>query len=77
MKQCRKCQEWKPRTEFSRHPGNKDGLQSYCKICIERAWRMAATRKALKQHEADFQHDPERLTTSFLEAMIGIEGENE
>ncbi len=77
MKRCRKCQVWKPETAFNHHPKNKDGLQSYCKVCIERCWRKAATRKALKQHEADFQHDPERLTTSFLEAIIGIGGESE
>ena len=33
MKTCRKCQETKPRDNFSKHPKTKDRLQTVCKTC--------------------------------------------
>jgi hypothetical protein len=35
MKQCKKCQEWKPLSEYShkRPKGRKPGLQPRCKAC--------------------------------------------
>lgn len=33
-KQCSKCKEVKPVTEFSKDKSNKDGLHSYCKSCV-------------------------------------------
>jgi hypothetical protein len=32
-KQCSKCGEIKPVSEFNAQPANNDGLQTYCKIC--------------------------------------------
>lgn len=34
MKNCKKCGEDKPLTSFSRDKSKSDGLQSYCKSCI-------------------------------------------
>lgn len=34
MKQCRKCGISKPLTEFPKHPGCKNGLNSRCKKCL-------------------------------------------
>jgi hypothetical protein len=33
MRDCRKCGEAKPDTEFWRHPLGRDGLDSWCKTC--------------------------------------------
>lgn len=30
---CRKCEIEKPRTEFYRNSGTRDGLQNHCKAC--------------------------------------------
>lgn len=32
-KPCSKCHEVRPLEEFSKHPGHRDGRQSYCKAC--------------------------------------------
>ncbi len=37
MKKCKKCKETKPNKDFSKAPGNKDGLQSHCKVCAYRS----------------------------------------
>ena len=33
-KECSNCNELKPRNEFGKHKGNKDGLTYYCRACI-------------------------------------------
>ena len=33
MKQCTKCQEWKPEVEFGKAKKGKDGLSTVCKDC--------------------------------------------
>jgi 5-methylcytosine-specific restriction endonuclease McrA len=41
-KQCSKCGETKPRTDFNRHPGCADGLRPECRACLaafNRAYR--------------------------------------
>lgn len=34
MKTCTKCSEVKPKTEFYKHAGTRDGLHNYCKVCM-------------------------------------------
>ena len=36
-KRCAKCHADKAACDFSRSSGNKDGLQSYCKLCAKAA----------------------------------------
>lgn len=33
MKRCARCGETKPLSEFHRHKGRRDGVQTYCKPC--------------------------------------------
>ena len=33
MKECNKCKEFKPFTEFNKHKTTKDGYGTYCKPC--------------------------------------------
>ena len=33
MKRCTKCKQLKPKSEFYKHKGTKDGLYTRCKIC--------------------------------------------
>lgn len=39
MKYCSGCRESKPVNEFSKHKGNKDGLQNWCKECVKAYYR--------------------------------------
>lgn len=48
-KQCKTCGAVKPLTDYYRHKGRKDGLQSWCKPCQDgraRAWRDANRLRA-------------------------------
>ena len=36
MKRCPRCETEKPRSEFWRARGRKDGLQAYCKTCLKK-----------------------------------------
>ena len=33
LKQCPKCKQWKPVSEFNKSRNRKDGLRCYCKKC--------------------------------------------
>lgn len=46
MKQCAKCKEVKPLTEFNRHAKNKDGLQAYCGPCAH-GWGQTEEQRRL------------------------------
>lgn len=53
MKQCRKCQQEKPDTDFNKQPRNRDGLQSYCKLCGAESSRKANKRILAENPNAD------------------------
>lgn len=62
MKTCKKCGEEKPTTEFNKCAGKRDGLQSNCRDCCNKAtaaWMAAnterhkATRDAWRAANAD------------------------
>jgi hypothetical protein len=57
MKQCPKCKAIKPKSEFSSHPRNKDGLQSECKSC--RAAYQRERREQLRLQNAERREFPE------------------
>lgn len=51
LKQCTKCQQWKPTSEFHKNKSRKDGLNSWCKSCaIDNAhkWYQENTDRALE-----------------------------
>ncbi len=49
QKLCRKCEEWKPESEFHKNSSCKDGLAVSCKICkAEAAREYRKRRKAAK-----------------------------
>jgi hypothetical protein len=50
-KQCRKCQEWKPETEYWRGISYADGLQPHCKPC-SRAYQRERYKKEQARMEA-------------------------
>ncbi|MHC4464229.1 MAG: hypothetical protein ACYS6W_09910 [Planctomycetota bacterium] len=39
QKLCNKCKQWKPEDEFHKRRKSKDGLQWYCKVCLNEAAR--------------------------------------
>jgi len=49
-KQCYRCKEVKPKSEFHKNKKNKDGCQAYCKTCqIEVTGKSNKKRNVLKQ----------------------------
>ena len=44
QKLCRKCNEWKPESEFHKNASCKDGLAGSCKVCKARAARLYRQR---------------------------------
>lgn len=48
MKRCPKCEITKEEALFGNNKSRKDGLQSYCKICIKEADRICHQRYRLK-----------------------------
>jgi 5-methylcytosine-specific restriction endonuclease McrA len=57
MKQCSKCKEIKPKSEFNKDSKSKDGLRPYCKVCVAVYNRERAERLKLKN--ADRTEFPE------------------
>ena len=53
MKTCGKCKAEKPKTEFSKHCRNPDGLQRYCKDC--RRLHRAATAKQISDYQKAYR----------------------
>lgn len=67
-KKCPKCKEQLPVGKFYHNNGTKDGYSFYCKSCLS----SITVCKILKEHAIDMRSDPERLTTAFLQRIIGI-----
>ena len=44
QKLCRKCNEWKPESEFHKNASSKDGLAGSCKVCKAKATRLYRER---------------------------------
>ena len=45
QKLCRKCDEWKVRSEFHKNASCKDGLATWCKLCKTKAARKSRQRR--------------------------------
>lgn len=53
MKQCTKCRELKPLTNFYKQKGNKDGYRGYCKDCHNQYRRAYSRANRLKKRDYD------------------------
>ena len=51
MKQCRKCKEVKPLTDFHKNKSRKDGCNSQCKQCVRNY--QTENKSRFKQHYQD------------------------
>lgn len=91
MKTCTKCHIEKDESEFYKNKRTKDGLYSHCKSCKNKdlsTWsknnrerlnliqNTSSTCKILRNHAADLENDPERLTTDFIIKTCRIERES-
>lgn len=52
-KQCGACQKWKDKSEFHKHKGHKDGLDSRCKSCSNSDHRDLYSANPEKYRERD------------------------
>jgi ribosomal protein S27AE len=61
-KECFRCHQVKPLTDFYRHPRMGDGHLNKCKECTKRdvALNYAARREKYSAYEHERNHDPER-----------------
>lgn len=60
MKTCTKCGKAKPTTEFSKHVGRRDGLQSNCKACdaVSKAAYAVENTEKIKASNAKYRAVP-------------------
>jgi Pyruvate/2-oxoacid:ferredoxin oxidoreductase delta subunit len=49
QKRCRKCNKWKPESEFHKNSSSKDNLAVSCKICKNNAARERRQRREAAQ----------------------------
>lgn len=71
MKQCKRCNELKPLTEYYRHKGMKDGHINYCKACKsaqEAAFWKTPQGKATKKRkdQRDRANNPKKIAARQL-----------
>ena len=50
QKLCRKCNEWKPESEFHKNTSSKDGLAASCKVCKAKAARQYRERRRAEKN---------------------------
>jgi hypothetical protein len=50
QKLCRKCNEWKPESEFHKNASCKDGLAASCKVCKAKAARQYRERRKAEKN---------------------------
>ena len=79
MKECSKCKETKPRSEFHKQKRTRDGLQCYCKECknlVHRAWIKQNPDKRklydLKAYEKSLIRVQATLNDSSVEALLAL-----
>jgi hypothetical protein len=64
-KQCTKCGDIKPKTSkfFNKHSGSKDGLHSWCKICVcdgSKKWAQTDAGKATINKNSPIQYKKQK-----------------
>jgi len=70
MKQCSKCGEEKPLTEYYKQKSNKDGLYTYCKSCKynqQRQWFNKNREENLEYHVRYRQENKEKMDAQITE----------
>ena len=55
IKQCSRCKQLKPITEFYSRKGTKDGLRCECKSCGKIWWEKSARKQLLKKYGLTFE----------------------
>jgi hypothetical protein len=56
IKTCSKCYEEKPTSEFHKHSRTKDGLQSWCRMCISAYRHDSEYRKSEKARQSTLEY---------------------
>lgn len=56
-KKCPGCKQVKPSSDFYKAAKNKDGLQSYCKICKKEKFKI--NKEYIKEYNKKYNSDPE------------------
>ena len=51
MRECTKCKQTKPLTEFYKRKQSADGVQRQCKECVDVAYKIYWKKTAIKQSE--------------------------
>ena len=68
MKQCNKCKEFKPFTEFNKHIRHKDGLRTRCKPCEA----VDAKKRKQKDLQKDYLGTRQKERAANLKRMFGL-----
>jgi Recombination endonuclease VII len=88
MKICSRCKNYKELTEFSKHRGHNDGLNSWCKKCRSEfrkkpenrnkdrilgiLWRKKNPEKAKEQSRKARERHPDKSRKFFLKDLYGM-----
>ena len=67
MKKCFKCKQTKPKSEFAKNSGRKDGLQSLCKSCMSKRYQTDEYRT--KNNKRQKKHRKENPEMSLLASL--------
>lgn len=71
MKNCSKCNQTKPKSEFYNRKKSKDGLHPWCKVCCRKnAKETAARRRQKESHRRSHLRLKYDLTKEEYDAMV-------
>lgn len=62
MKECRRCLEWKNKSQFAKNSRTRDLLQAYCKDCMKaarREWYLLHAREEYERVRGIIEKHPE------------------
>lgn len=68
MKKCSKCKEVKILTDFNKNRSRKDGLNSYCRICQNRATARSAAKRRGPRSPVKTREDTRRRKAAYYKA---------
>lgn len=70
MKKCSKCNLLKEYTEYSKHIGHKDGLNSACRVCMKEsrdAWKIKNKSKVIESNKSYYKNNKSKICLSSKE----------